>query len=132
MATAAVAAAAAAAQRRVIESFRISGATSRDGAVAMPAPERRMERKTLERLLRAGVVHAMDDGRGWLDEAALAAYSRKRRARALVLIGGVLAAAAVALGVTLAITSPPRPQSGWGGPVRAPTSRRGGSGGLCP
>jgi hypothetical protein len=101
MATAA-AAVAAAAQRRVIETFTISGATSAEGAITMPAPDRRMERKILERLLAVGVVRETEDGRAWLDQEALAAYRRKRRTRALVLMGGVLALGAIALGVTLA------------------------------
>jgi len=102
MATSAIAAAAAAAQRRVIETFRISGATSPEAAIAPPEPDRRMERKTLERLLRVGAIRETEDGRAWLDEPALAAYLRKRRTRALALIGGVLGIAAIALGVTLA------------------------------
>jgi hypothetical protein len=101
MATSAIAAAAAAAQRRVIETFRISGATSPEAAVTLPALGRRMERKTLERLLRVGAVRETEEGRAWLDEPALAAYRRKRRTRALAMIGGVLAVGAIALGVTL-------------------------------
>ena len=102
MATAAIAAAAAAAQRRVIETFRIAGATGPETAVMLPALDSRLQRKTLERLLRVGAVHETEDGRAWLDEAVLAAYARKRRTRALVMIGGVLGIAAVALGVSLA------------------------------
>jgi len=102
MATAAIAAAAAAAQRRVIETFRISGATSPDAAVTLPTPDRRLERKVLERLLRVGAVRETEDGRAWLDEPVLAAYRRKRRTRALAMIGGVVAVGAIALGVTLA------------------------------
>jgi hypothetical protein len=101
MATSAIAAAAAAAQRRVIETFRISGATSPEAAVTLPTPDRRLERKVLERLLRVGAVRETQDGRAWLDEPVFAAYRRKRRTRALALIGGVLAVGAIALGVTL-------------------------------
>lgn len=101
MATSAIAAAAAAAQRRVIETFRISGATSPEAAVTLPAPDRRMERKVLERLLRVGAVRETDDGGAWLDEPVLAAYRRKRRTRALAVMGGVLAVGAIALGISL-------------------------------
>jgi hypothetical protein len=102
MATSAVAAAAAAAQRRVIETFRISGATSPEAAITTPVMDRRLQRKTLERLLRVGVVRETEDGRAWLDEPALAAYLRKRRTRALAVIGGVVGVAAVVLGIALA------------------------------
>jgi len=101
MATAAVAAAAAAARRRVIETFRIAGATRPEDAVTPPAFDRRMERRILERLVRAGAIRETGDGRSWLDEAALAAYRRKRRTRALALAGAMLGVAAIALGVSL-------------------------------
>jgi len=101
MATSAIAAAAAAAQRRVVETFRISGATAPEAAVTLPTPDRRMERKVLERLLRVGAVRETEDGRAWLDEPVLAAYRRKRRTRALAVAGTALAIGAIALGVTL-------------------------------
>jgi hypothetical protein len=101
MATAApaIAAAVAAAQRRIAARFTDEGATSPAAAIAPFEPERHIERKVLARLRKNGVVCEAAEGRLWLDEEKLATYMAKRRRRALTMIVGVIAAAAVVAGI---------------------------------
>lgn len=103
MATSAIAAAAAAARRRLVETFRDAGATTVEGAIGMPEPSRRLERKFLARLREVGVVQETSDGRAWLDEERLAAYTKQRRRRVLSVAAGAAAAAAVIAGIVAAI-----------------------------
>jgi hypothetical protein len=103
MATSALAAAAAAARRRLLASFRDAGATSSDAAMGMSEPTRRLERKFLARLIEAGVIHETTDGRAWLDEEKLAAYTKARRRKMLSVAAGAAAVAAIGAAIAAAI-----------------------------
>ncbi len=83
------------ARRRLIAHFKDKGATGADAAVAY-APERGIERRLLEQLVRKGVLHQTKPGIYWMDITALGLWTKARRRRAGALVG-----AAVALGAAI-------------------------------
>lgn len=97
MATAA-AAVVAKARRTVISHFMSANAMSPDSAVTFSSG-RRIERQTFGRFVAAKVLLPTPDGRYYLDVPAWDAYSKRRRRRIGMLLGGlaVAAGAAVAL-----------------------------------
>ena len=97
MATAA-AAVVAKARRTVISHFMSANAVAPDSAIAF-ASDRRIERRIFDRFVAAKVLLPTADGRYYLDVPAWDAYSKSRRRRVGMLLGGlaVAAGAAVAL-----------------------------------
>ncbi|MDB5691456.1 MAG: hypothetical protein JWO81_519 [Alphaproteobacteria bacterium] len=94
-----IAAAAARARRRVLGAFRDAGATSPERAIGFQ-PQRRLEEKYFDALVDFGGIVATDKGTFWLDEAKVAQHTARRRKRAAMIFGGVLAATAAVLGLT--------------------------------
>jgi hypothetical protein len=94
-----IAAAVARARRRVLSAFRDAGATNPGRAIGFQ-PERRLEEKYFDALVDFGAIVATDKGTFWLDEAKVAQHTAKRRKRAALILGGVLAATAAVLGLT--------------------------------
>ncbi|HEY0413735.1 MAG TPA: hypothetical protein VGD66_11375 [Allosphingosinicella sp.] len=92
-----IAAAAAAARRRFRHAFE--RATTPDTAIPY-VPARHLDRRYFDRLLACGAVVEASPGLYYLDEPRLAAYNARRRKRVFVLLGGVLAVAAAALGLS--------------------------------
>ena len=90
---AAVIAASHRAERHIVKHLRDEGATRADRATVFHA-ERLIERRRLDRLMRARAVRQEPDGRYWLDEAIYEAYVADRRGLAFVVLGvvGVTAA----------------------------------------
>ena len=81
------------AERKVVERFRLQGATAGERALALP--ELRGPRGWQARRLRsAGVIRTEDGSSCWLDEAAYRERRRARRRRALTVVA-VLAAVLV-------------------------------------
>jgi len=97
MATAA-AAVVAKARRTVISHFMAANAVSPETAVPFSS-DRRIERRIFDRFVAAKVVVPTPDDRYYLDVPAWDAYSKSRRRRVGMLLGGlaVAAGAAVAL-----------------------------------
>ncbi len=98
MATAA-AAVVAKAQRNVVSHFMQCNAVSESSAVAW-VPDRRIERRMMDRLVRRGVLVETDQNRHYLDVPAYDRWKRSVRTRAAVLLSGV--GIAIALAVVLA------------------------------
>jgi hypothetical protein len=94
-----IAAAVARARRRVLGAFRDAGAFSAERAIGFQ-PERRMEEKYFDALVDCGGIVPTDKGTFWLDEAKVAQHTARRRKRAAMILGGVLAATAAVLGLT--------------------------------
>jgi hypothetical protein len=88
-------AAVARARRRLIAHFKDKAATNAGAAIAY-APERGIERRLLEQLVRKSVLHQTRPGVYWMDETALGLWTKSRRRRAGALVG-----AAVALGAAI-------------------------------
>ena len=107
--TAAIAGAIHQAETRLIATLTRHGALSSDRAVPL-APGKRMDRSTLKRLVKTGVIHTSAD-RYWLDTAALQARQDKRRreAKIVMLVIAMMAAALLVIGVTKARAQTPRP-----------------------
>jgi hypothetical protein len=85
------------ARRRLISHFMSNDAVSADKAIGY-APDRGIERRLLERLIDAGVLHVGKAGTYWLDIPAYDEWSKSRRRRAGIMVG-----AAVAVGAALAL-----------------------------
>jgi len=82
-------------RRRIIR--RLTDASALDESSAVPLPSSGpVSGFWVRRLLDAGVVRRLPDGRAWLDAPAWSEYRRVRRRRALALVATLLAAAAVA------------------------------------
>lgn len=95
-ASAIIAGAMAKARRQVIAHFQSRGAVSADTAVAFE-PDRHMQRRELDRLIAAGALRTTDDGRFFIDAAALDRHQRARRQRetvAVIVVVGMVAVAA--------------------------------------
>jgi hypothetical protein len=95
-----VAAAAVRARKRVLGAFRDAGATTSERAIGFQ-PQRRMEEKYFDSLVGFGAIVATDKGTFWLDEAKAAQHTARRRKRAAIIMGSVLAAGAAVIGITL-------------------------------
>ena len=95
----AIAAASVRARKRVLGAFRDAGATSPERAIGF-TPERRLEERYFDALVDFGAIVGTDKGTFWLDEAKAAEHTAKRRKRAAMIFGGVLAATAAVLGFT--------------------------------
>ncbi|MBO9711378.1 hypothetical protein [Sphingomonas sp.] len=98
MATAAAAAGAARARRQIIAYFHATHAIGAEDAVAYQ-PQRFVEQRVFDRMLRSGVVRQAGEGRYWLDLDALRAEEERRR-RIMV---PVLIAVSVAMAVILVL-----------------------------
>ncbi|HEX4736776.1 MAG TPA: hypothetical protein VH331_04355 [Allosphingosinicella sp.] len=94
-----IAAAAASARRRVLGAFREADATSPERAIGFQ-PQRRMEERYFDALVDCGGIVGTDKGTFWMDEAKVAQHTARRRKRAAMIFGGVLAATAALLGLT--------------------------------
>src|SRR3569833_599327 len=92
----AIAAAAVRARKRVLGAFRNAGATSSERAIGFQ-PQRRMEERYFDALVDCGGIVGTDKGTFWLDEAKVAQHTARRRKRAAMILGGVLAATAAVL-----------------------------------
>jgi hypothetical protein len=97
----AIAAASVRARKRVLGAFRGAGATSPERAIGY-TPERRLEERYFDSLVEFGGIVGTDKGTFWLDEAKVAEHTARRRKRAAMIFGGVLAATAAVLGLTQA------------------------------
>jgi hypothetical protein len=95
----AIAAASVRARKRVLGAFRQAGATSPERAIGFQ-PERRLEERYFDAVVEFGGIVATDKGTFWLDEAKVAQHTARRRKRAAMIFGGVLAATAAVLGLT--------------------------------
>jgi hypothetical protein len=95
----ALAAASVRARKRVLRAFRDAGAMSPERAIGF-TPERRLEERYFDSLVEYGGIVGTDKGTFWLDEAKVAEHTAKRRKRAAMIFGGVLAATAAVLGFT--------------------------------
>lgn len=82
------------AERKLVESFRVAGATASERAVGLPVL-RGPRAWQARRLVTAGVLRSTDAQTYWLDESAYRDWRRRKRRRAL----GVVAV----LGVSAAI-----------------------------
>jgi hypothetical protein len=88
--TAPIVAATTAAERRIVRDLRSLGALS--AATAQPVEtRRRIERRRLSHLVRAGAVRETGSGRYYLDEVAYARYRRTRRYGILIAVTLVVA-----------------------------------------
>ncbi len=94
-----IAAATAAARRRVLRDFREAGAHSAESAIPFE-PRRRLDRRYFDSLVDFGALIEAKPGTYFLDEEMLAEHSRKRRKRALTILGTVLVLGAAAFGVS--------------------------------
>jgi hypothetical protein len=94
-----IAASVARARRRVLGAFRDAGATSPARAISFQ-PERRLEEKYFDALVDCGGIVGTDKGTFWLDEAKVAQHTARRRKRAAIIMGSILAATAAVLGLT--------------------------------
>jgi hypothetical protein len=83
----------------VLGAFRDAGAFSAERAIGYQ-PQRRLEERYFDALAACGGIVATDRGTFWLDEAKVAEHTAKRRKRAAMIFGGVLAATAAVLGFT--------------------------------
>jgi hypothetical protein len=94
-----IAAAMARARRRVLGAFRDADANAPERAIAF-TPGRRLEERYFDRLVDFGAL--IDTGKGtfYMDEAKVAEHTAKRRKRALMMFGGVVATTAAVLGLT--------------------------------
>ena len=95
----AIAAASVRARKRVLGAFRDAGATSPERAIGF-TPGRRLEERYFDSLVEFGAIVGTDRGTFWLDETKLAEHTARRRKRAAMIFGGVLAATAAVLGFT--------------------------------
>jgi hypothetical protein len=86
-----VAAAIVGTDRRIQNQLRQAQAVEPDRAAAIAAHSP-LVRWRLSRLTAVGAVHAVADGRYYLDEAGWQQYRWQRRRRALSIVGGVLVA----------------------------------------
>jgi hypothetical protein len=87
------------ARRKVINHLTGVGATSADKAVSY-IPTRHLEQRALAYLQRQGVVSLAEGGRHWIDEQKAAEWRNSRRARAAIVLGGAVAAAAAVFAFT--------------------------------
>lgn len=78
------------AERRIQGELRAAHAVSADTAVAI-VRESPLRRWRFNRLLNAGVVHAVDGQRFYWDEVAWKGFQRARRRRGLRIVGVVVA-----------------------------------------
>ena len=86
-----------AAQRRIVQAFRLAGATRPDAARSL-AELRLTGDRWVERLERDEVIRMTSPGMYYLDEAVLDEYEQLRRRRAIVVaLVAVLAVLAMAL-----------------------------------
>ena len=83
-------------RRSVVEHLTRVGATGPDGAVTYQ-PQEHPQRKGLGYLMAQGIVHMTEDGRYWLDQAAVEEWRRSSRTQAALIAGGAVAALGVAL-----------------------------------
>lgn len=83
-------AAVARARRRLVAHFKDRGATRAEAAIAY-APDRGIERRLVEQLLKNDVLHQTGAGTYWMDETALGLWARSRRRRVGALVGAVVA-----------------------------------------
>ena len=94
-----IAAATAAARRRVLRDFREAGAHSAPSAIPFE-PKRHLDRRYFRSLLDFGALVEAKPGTYYLDEEKLVEHSRKRRKKALTIIGTVLVLGAAAFGAS--------------------------------
>ena len=94
-----IAAASVRTRKRVLGAFRDAGATSPERAIGF-TPQRRLEERYFDDLVDYGGIVGTDKGTFWLDEAKVAEHTARRRKRAAMIFGGVLAATAAVLGFT--------------------------------
>ena len=87
------------AERDIVESLRLAGATSAAAARPVPTP-RHFAMRQLGRLQREGVIHEVAGGRYWLDEEAWVAFRGRRRR---IVIALVAVALLVLLGLAWAV-----------------------------
>ena len=83
------------ARRDVASHFMSRNAVSPQSAVPFE-PARRVQRRMFDRMVDAGVLVRSSTGRWYMDVAAYDESNRKRRARAGLLVGGMVAVAGLA------------------------------------
>jgi hypothetical protein len=98
--SAAVAAAIGRERRRVVEAFRVAGATSAAQAIT---PDRigHVRFHVVARLEGRQVIRRTDDGRVWLDEAAWETYHARLHRMAFLVLGVALLAMLISVGMSL-------------------------------
>ena len=84
------------ADRKLIEALRERNATSAANATSL-TPDHHLQRVRLARLTREGVIHAVADGRVYLDEQALAEYQRLRHKRIWLVFAAIAVVVVIAI-----------------------------------
>ena len=82
------------ARRDVVSHFMAANAVSSESAVAYQ-PDRRSRQRQFERMCDAGVIHAVGEGRFWIDAPRYDEWSRSRRKRVGIAVGAVAAIGAL-------------------------------------
>ena len=77
-------------RRKFVRHYERCSAISPETAIARPQPLRGPVRWWHGRLLASGELHALGDGREWLDQEAWSRNRKTRRARALTIAGALI------------------------------------------
>ncbi|MCY7279425.1 MAG: hypothetical protein LH610_00745 [Sphingomonas bacterium] len=83
------------ARQDVVSNFMRANAVSKEAAIPY-APDRSVRLRQFERLREAGVIHTADGDRYWIDSPRYDDWSRSRRHRLILAIGGVALLVAIA------------------------------------